>query len=119
MQSENLVKVVIDALEELKGKDIVTIDVRGKTSITDYMVVASGASNRQVKAMAQNVIEKVKEQGVKPLGNEGMDSGEWALIDLNAVVVHVMQPATREFYDLERLWQGAEQSRANHEEGQE
>lgn len=119
MQSEDLVKVVIDALEELKGKDIVSIDVRGKTSITDFMIVASGASNRQVKAMAQNVIEKVKEQGVKPLGNEGMDSGEWALIDLNAVVVHVMQPATREFYDIERLWQGAEQSRASHEEGQD
>lgn len=118
MQSEDLVQLVINALEELKAKDIVTIDVRGKTSVTDFMIVATGTSNRQVKGLAQNVMEKVKAQGVMPMGSEGLDSGEWALIDLNDVVVHVMQPATREFYDLERLWQGAEQSRANHEEGQ-
>ena len=91
MQNEQLVQVVIAALEEVKAKDIVSIDVRDKTSITDFMVIASGASARQVKALADNVLEKVKEQGVKPLGNEGLNSGEWALLDLNDVIVHVMQ----------------------------
>ena len=111
MQTEQLVEIVVDALEELKGKDITVINVRGKTSVTDVMVIASGASNRQVKAMAENVLEKVKAQGVKPLGNEGLSEGEWALLDLNDVVVDVMQPATREIYDLERLWQGTAESR--------
>ena len=112
MQAEQLVQLVIAALEDLKAQDILTIDVRGKTSITDFMVIASGASSRQVKALADNVLEKAKEQGVRPIGSEGLEGGEWALIDLSNVVVHVMQAATRQFYDLERLWQGAEQSRA-------
>ena len=107
---------VTAALEEVKAKDIVTIDVRGKTSITDFMIIASGGSARQVKALAENVIDKAKENGVRPVGSEGLDGGEWALIDLNDVVVHVMQVETREHYDLERLWQGAEQSRAQHNE---
>ncbi len=116
MQAEQLVQVVIAALEELKGQDILTIDVREKTSITDFMVIATGSSSRQVKALADTVLEKVKAQGVKPIGSEGLESGEWGLIDLGNVVVHVMQPATRQFYDLERLWQGAEQSRAQQSE---
>ena len=120
MQNEQIVKIVVAALEEVKAKDIVTIDVRGKTSITDFMIIASGGSARQVKALAENVLEKSKEQGVKPVGCEGLDGGEWALIDLNDVVVHVMQVETREHYDLERLWQGAEQSRAQtHEQSAE
>ncbi|MCF7201147.1 ribosome silencing factor [Pseudomonas oligotrophica] len=114
MQNEALVQLAVAALEDLKGQDIVIIDVRGKTSVTDYMVIASGTSSRQVKALAENVLEKVKEQGVRPLGSEGLDGGEWALLDLGDVVVHVMQVPTRQFYDLERLWQGAEQSRAQH-----
>ncbi|CAD5107634.1 ribosome silencing factor [Zestomonas carbonaria] len=116
MQNEELAKVAIAALEDLKGQDITTIDVREKTSVTDFMVIASGTSSRHVKALAENVLEKVKEQGVRPLGSEGLDGGEWALLDLGDVVVHVMQVATRQFYDLERLWQGAEQSRAHHQE---
>ncbi|WP_043308382.1 ribosome silencing factor [Pseudomonas sp. ML96] len=116
MQNEEMVRVAVDALEELKGKDITTIDVRGKTSVTDFMVIASGTSSRHVKSLAENVLEKVKEQGVRPIGNEGLDGGEWALLDLGDVVVHVMQVATRQFYDLERLWQGAEQSRAQHQD---
>lgn len=116
MQNEQLVTLVTAALEDVKAKDIVTIDVRGKTSITDFMIIASGSSARQVKALAENVIEKAKEKGVRPVGSEGLDGGEWALIDLNDVVVHVMQVETREHYDLERLWQGAEQSRAQHNE---
>ncbi len=114
MQNESLVQLAVAALEDLKAQDIVNIDVRGKTSVTDFMVIASGTSSRHVKSLAENVLEKVKEQGVRPLGSEGLDGGEWALLDLGDVVVHVMQVPTRQFYDLERLWQGAEQSRAQH-----
>lgn len=114
MQIEALVQLAVAALEDLKGQDITTIDVQGKTSVTDYMIIASGSSSRHVKSLAENVLEKAKEQGVRPLGSEGLDGGEWALLDLGDVVVHVMQVPTRQFYDLERLWQGAEQSRAQH-----
>ena len=119
MLSEDLVKLAIAALEDIKAQDITTIDVRDKTSITDFMVIASGTSSRHVKSLADNVLEKVKAQGVRPLGSEGLDGGEWALLDLGDVVVHVMQVPTRQFYDLERLWQGAEQSRAQHAGEQE
>lgn len=112
MQSDELLKLAILALEDIKGQDIVSIDVRDKTSITDYMLIATGSSSRHVKSLVDNVIEKVKERGVRPLGSEGLDSGEWALLDLGDVVVHVMLASARQFYDLERLWQGAEQSRA-------
>ena len=114
MQAEQLVQIAVAALEDLKAQDITTIDVRGKTSITDFMVIASGSSSRHVKSLVDNVLEKVKEQGVRPLGSEGLDTGEWALLDLGDVVVHVMLPTARQFYDLERLWQGAELSRAQH-----
>ena len=114
MQTETLVQLAVAALEDLKGQDITTIDVQGKTSVTDYMIIASGSSSRHVKSLAENVLEKAKEQGVRPLGSEGLDGGEWALLDLGDVVVHVMQVPPRQFYDLERLWQGAEQSRAQH-----
>ena len=116
LTSEEVAKLAIAALEDVKAQDIVSINVREKTSVTDFMVIASGTSSRHVKSLAENVLEKVKEQGVRPLGSEGLDGGEWALLDLGDVVVHVMQVATRQFYDLERLWQGAEQSRAQHQD---
>ncbi len=119
MPSEDLVKLAVFALEDIKAQDITTIDVRGKTSITDFMVIASGTSNRHVKSLVDNVLEKVKEKGVRPLGSEGLDTGEWALLDLGDIVVHVMLPTARQFYDLERLWQGAEQSRAQHQNSPE
>lgn len=114
MQNEQLVQLAVATLEDMKAQDITVIDVRGKTSVTDFMVIASGTSSRHVKSMANEVLEKVKEQGVRPIGSEGLEGGEWALLDLGDVVVHAMQTVTRQFYDLERLWQGAEQSRAQH-----
>ncbi|OOV86523.1 ribosome silencing factor [Oceanospirillum linum] len=104
MQTEQLKQLVIDSLEEMKGNDIVVLDVRGNTSVTDFMVIASGTSNRHVASMANNVVVNVKEQGVRPLGVEGQTGSEWVLVDLGGIVVHIMQPATRQFYDLERLW---------------
>ncbi len=114
LTSEEVAKLAIAALEDVKAQDIVSINVREKTSVTDFMVIASGSSSRHVKSLVDNVLEKVKEQGVRPLGSEGLDTGEWALLDLGDVVVHVMLPTARQFYDLERLWQGAELSRAQH-----
>lgn len=92
------------ALEELKAKDIVEIDVRGKTSIADYIVIASGTSTRHVKSVSDEVAKYAKKIGVMPLGVEGQREGEWVLVDLGDIVVHVQLPRVREFYGLERLW---------------
>ena len=97
-------KSVIDALEELKAKDVREIDVRGKTSIADLLVIASGTSARHVKSIADEVSKFAKKAGVMPLGVEGETEGEWVLVDLGDVIVHVMLPRIREFYGLERLW---------------
>ena len=102
--STNLRKHVIDALEELKAKDIREIDVRGKTSIADLLVIASGTSARHVKSIADEVVKFAKKAGVMPLGVEGEQEAEWVLVDLGDVIVHVMLPRIREFYGLERLW---------------
>ena len=104
MQVEELRDLVIRVLDDMKANDILTLDVRGKTSITDIMVIASGTSNRHVKALAETVAFKAKEAGERALGAEGVEGGEWALIDLNGVVVHIMLPKVRDFYQLERLW---------------
>ncbi|RDJ00038.1 ribosome silencing factor [Dyella solisilvae] len=97
-------KHVIDALDELKAKDIREIDVRGKTSIADLLVIASGTSARHVKSIADEVVKFAKKAGVMPLGVEGEQEAEWVLVDLGDVIVHVMLPRIREFYGLERLW---------------
>jgi ribosome-associated protein len=101
---EDLLQAVRDAVEELKAKDTVEIDVRGKSSVTDFMVVASGTSSRHVKSIADEVIKFAKRLDVMPLGVEGEREAEWVLVDLGDVVVHVMLPRVREFYALERLW---------------
>lgn len=104
MKTPALTKLVVDALEDLKGQDIRVLDVKALTAITDTMVLCTGTSNRHVAALAHNVIDEAKNQGIRPLGLEGMDQGEWALVDLNGVLVHVMQAQTRAFYQLEKLW---------------
>ncbi|KNC13709.1 MULTISPECIES: ribosome silencing factor [unclassified Pseudomonas] len=110
--AEEIVELTKAALEDVKAQDILVIDVRDKNSITDFMVIATGTSNRQISAMREKVRELVKAKGVKPLGEEGAGDSDWVLLDLDTVVVHMMTAAARQFYDLERLWQGAEQSRA-------
>jgi len=104
METEKLKALVIEALEDVKAIDIRVLDVREKTSITDLMIIATGNTNRQVKALIDSVIEKCKQNGVKPIGTEGTDVAEWALVDLGDVVVHVMQPSIRDFYNIEKLW---------------
>ena len=101
---EAILKQVHLALDEMKAKDVVEIDVRGKTSIADYLVVVSGTSTRHVKSVADEVVKFSKKCGVMPLGVEGEREAEWVLVDLGDVIVHVMLPRVREFYALERLW---------------
>ena len=104
MESEPLKELVIEALDDLKAVNTVSLDVTDLTDVLDYMVVASGTSNRHVKSLADNVCMEAKKQGMRPIGVEGQDAGEWVLVDFGDVVVHLMLPATRDFYDLERLW---------------
>jgi ribosome-associated protein len=104
MDTEKLLILVKNALEEKKAKDIKVLDVHKLSSFTDFMVVATGNTARQVVALAQNVIEDAKKQGLQPLGEEGRQGGEWILVDLGDVIVHIMQPQTRDFYKIEKLW---------------
>lgn len=104
MSAQALLSLVSEALEDLKSINPVTLDVRELSNVMDYLVVCSGTSSRHVKSLADNVSRMAKAAGHMPLGIEGEDAGEWVLVDLGDVVVHVMQPAVRDFYDLERLW---------------
>ena len=104
MQSDELLKLAQSSLEDMKARDLRVLDVRGLTSVTDYLLIASGTSDRHVRSLAQSVAETAKQAGQPPLGIEGQETGEWVLVDLCDVVVHVMQPRTREFYKLEDLW---------------
>ncbi|HUI99976.1 MAG TPA: ribosome silencing factor, partial [Usitatibacter sp.] len=97
-------KLVISALEDIKAHDIQAIDVRKVTSIFDWIIVASADSARQTKALARHVLERLKESGSAIVGTEGEESGEWILVDAGDVVAHVMQPAVRDYYNLEELW---------------
>lgn len=104
MRLDKLSKTTVDALEDIKGRDIVVLDVRKLTSLFDKIVIATADSARQAKALSNNVQEKVKAIGAKVYGVEGEQVGEWVLVDLGAVIVHIMQPAIRQHYNLEELW---------------
>ena len=111
MNLEEMKLAVIDALEDVKASEIKVLDVSDMTSVTSCMIIASGSSNRQTKALADNVQKKLKEQGAEIYGIEGEQEGEWVLVDLGDVVVHIMLPAARDYYNLEQLWGAAESRR--------
>jgi len=106
MQAERIKQVAEEALEEIKARDIVVLDTGKLTSLFDFMLVATGDSVRQTKALARNVMEKVKAAGGEVLGIEGEQTGEWVLVDLGSVIVHIMLPSARDYYNLEQLWGG-------------
>jgi ribosome-associated protein len=104
MQAEAMKDLVVHTLDQAKGQDIRVLDVHGLTDITDYMVVVTGTSDRHLRSMADKVADALREQGCRPLGTEGESGGEWVLIDFGDVLVHLMLPEARTFYDLEKLW---------------
>ena len=104
MQSKKLASLTASALDDMKARDIRVIDVRKLTTVTDYMVIASGTSDRHVRSIADRVVERATEVGCKPMGTEGEEAGEWVLVDLQDVVVHVMLGKIRDLYKLENLW---------------
>ena len=110
MDIEVMKQAVVDALEDIKGYEITVMDVRKLTSMATYMIIANASSTRQAKALADNVREKLKELGADVQGVEGDKEGEWVLVDLGEIIVHIMLPATRAYYNLEQLW-GAAQDR--------
>ena len=104
MVKTTLTELVQDELENMKAQDVKTIDVSEMTTVTDTMIIASGTSDRHTQAIAQSVVERAKKAGYQPLGVEGQRDGEWILVDLGDLIVHIMLPRTRDFYNLERLW---------------
>jgi len=104
MESEQLLKLVQTSLDDSKARDMRVLDVRKLTSVTDYLVIVSGTSDRHVRSLATRLVQAAKEAGEMPIGVEGEGSAEWVLVDLADVVVHIMQPRVREFYKLEDLW---------------
>ncbi|MDO7086059.1 ribosome silencing factor [Pseudocolwellia sp. AS88] len=105
MENTALKAFVIEKLEDMKGRDITVLDISKKSSFADYMIVCSGNSNRHVKSIAQSVAMECRAEGLEPLGIEGNDVGEWALVDLGEIIVHVMTESTRDLYQLEQLWE--------------
>lgn len=118
-----LLELASTALDDGKAKDMVTLDVRALTTVTDHMLICSGTSQRHVKSLAENLVKTCKDAGYQPSGIEGLDEGEWVLVDLGGVVAHVMQPQARAFYQLEKLWSmgpsGMDDSQADDAEIQE
>ena len=112
---EKVKDLVVSALEDMKAVDLTVIDVQGKSSLTDYMVIVSGTSSRHVKAMANNVVIEAKKAGIPPMGVEGEQQGEWVLVDMGDVVAHIMMPETRAFYQLEKFWSdvGSDEGESN------
>jgi ribosome-associated protein len=114
LNSAQMVKIAVAALEDIKGKEITVMEVGHLTSLFDKMIVASGDSTRQVKSLADNVREKLKEAGVDIIGMEGEQVGEWVLVDAGDIIIHVMHPTVRAHYNLEELWGAARKSRQSH-----
>lgn len=112
MQGNPLHAFIIDKIDDMKGRDIITLDVRGKSSITDTLIICSGNSNRHVRAIADHVASEMRHAGIEPIGVEGQETGEWVLVDLGEVIVHVMQDEARGFYQLEKLWGDAPRTAA-------
>jgi ribosome-associated protein len=110
---DQLRDLVIDSLQDFKAIDIQQIDVSGRNPLTDLFVIASGNSTRHIKSMADNLVQKVKAAGSQPLGVEGQQQAEWVLVDLNDVIVHLMLPKTRAFYNLEKLWEASQAQRTH------
>ena len=106
MEISKLQALVVDALEDIKARDIEVIDTHNLSSLFERVIVASGDSNRQTRALVKHVYDKVREAGVEVIGTEGGQTGDWVLLDLGSIVVHVMQPAVRSYYNLEELWHG-------------
>ena len=104
LSSKQLLKITLESLDNDKGKDIVSIDLIGRSSIADYMVVVSGNTVRQVTAMANNLIKKYKEMGLRLPSPEGMSNGDWVLIDAKDILIHIFRPEVRDFYSLEKMW---------------
>lgn len=105
MNLDDLKALVVNAVEDLKAFDVNVVDIKGRSSVTDVLVFASGRSDRQVKSIANNVIHEAKKAGIPPLGVEGLNTGDWVLVDLGDLVVHVMLPQVRDYYGIERIWE--------------
>ncbi|RTZ67215.1 MAG: ribosome silencing factor [Aquificaceae bacterium] len=106
MELKDIIKLCHTALDDMKAENILVIDVMGKSSMSDVLIFATGTSTRHVKSLAHSVNAEVKKAGLEPFGMEGVNEGQWALVDIGDIVVHIMLPDVREFYQLERLWQG-------------
>ncbi len=104
LQEDKLQNLIIDKIDDLKGQDIITINVKGKSSITDCMIICTGTSNRHVASIATHIVDAVKAIGIRPLGIEGEKEASWIVVDLNNVIVHIMQDEARQLYQLEKLW---------------
>ncbi|WP_392563156.1 ribosome silencing factor [Orbus sturtevantii] len=104
MLQQSLQDFIIDKIDDLKGKDIVTVDVRGKSSITDYMIICTGTSSRHVSSVASHLIDEAKKSGYTVFGSEGQNDADWVVVDMGTVMVHVMQEESRQLYELEKLW---------------
>lgn len=115
-KTKELLDITLAALEDVKAVDVVVFEVSKLTSISDYMVIASGSSKRQVGALAESVVEAAKTYGTQPLGVEGKTEGEWVLVDLGDIIVHIMYPDTREYYQLEKLWSSADDRKEDQKE---
>lgn len=116
MQNQQLLEFVLDKIDDLKARDVQTFYVGETSSITDNMVICSGNSKKHVQSIAEHVAIEIKAVDEPPIGVEGMDAGEWVLVDLGSVVLHVMQEATRDFYQLEKLWQSQQSPSHNEQE---